>query len=165
MKMSILRASRSLKSCVWQLGIAAGIFSIVIFGHYQRFKKEGIWHQPVAIFFDFFFFTILVITLLRLIDREPLVMISDEGIWLRRNRFPFSRLDFSPWDDISGYWHEIRVFRGSVSDVLKVAVKSSDKQYRVDLTALGSESGEILQVFGAFARLNKIKDLGSESYT
>ena len=165
MKKQICKVPRSIKSCIWQLAFAGGIFSIVAFGHYQRFKKEGTWLQPLAILFDCFFFLIFLFTVLRLIDRKPLIMISDGGIWLRRSRFPFSKLDFSPWEDISGYWHEYRTVKGSTSVVLKVALKSSVRQYRIELTALGSASGDVSQIFHSYAKKNVITKLDSVTYT
>ena len=163
--MPICKASRSLKSCIWQLAISGGIFSIVFFGHYQRFKKEGTWLQPAAIFFDCFFFSFFLLTVLRLIDRKPLIIISDDGICLRRSRFPFSKLDFIPWNDISGYWQEYHTVKGTSSVVLKVALKSSGSQYRIELTALGSASGEASQIFHSYAKKNVITRLDNVTHT
>jgi hypothetical protein len=165
MKMSICKVPRSLKSCIWQLTVACGIFSIVAFGHYRRFKEEGTWLQPLAIIFDCFFFSIFLFTVLRVIDRKPLIVISDEGIWLRRSRFPFSKLDLIPWEDVSGYWHEYKTVMGSTTVVLKVAVKSSVRQYSIELTAIGSASDDVSQIFHSYAKKNVITRLESVSHT
>src|ERR1700751_2503106 len=109
-------------------------FAIVLSGlgftalhYFAGLPLEALTDLSIPIFPILFFivFTFFLLSVLKFVDRKPLLILSDCGISLRKSGLPFSELEEIPWNDISSYAaKKTRSFKGGGFYTLIVERKS-----------------------------------------
>lgn len=121
-------------------GISISIIGVVILSYFDIL--------PIAKLLDPWVLTYILIiaglpfifSLIKFIDKKPMIIIDNVGLSIRKSRFPFSSLEPIDWNDIKGYTAEVTQTRYNETCFLIISRKSTNKKYYVDLYDL--DNGE-----------------------
>jgi hypothetical protein len=101
--------------------------------------------NPFSLSLFLIFGVFFIIAFLKFIDRKPLLVISKEGLWVRKSRLPFSGLQQIDWNDIARCrLRVVHIIRNGTTRTLVIERKSSDKKYFLDLRDIKTDEKELL---------------------
>ncbi|OYU56807.1 MAG: hypothetical protein CFE25_06170 [Chitinophagaceae bacterium BSSC1] len=74
-----------------------------------------------------------LLSVLKYIDKKPMIIVDKSGVSIRKSRLPFSSLAQIEWNDIKGYTADVIHTKFSETCFLIISKKSTNKKYYVDL--------------------------------
>jgi len=154
----IINWKRSLLS----LAISILLLFVLTFGTYTQYQKKGFINIPI-VFFDIFFFLAFLYVFFQFLDRKPIIIVSEKGIAMRKNRIPFIGLKQFEWAEITYFHTTLNVSKGVTTFSLLIGGNSFNKEYSTDLSSLNIEPGEILKLIKQYSLKYNIQDLGRTS--
>jgi len=160
MEYETLIGTRKRRASFLTLLIATFFVILMLYGHYHRHLVEKTWLIYSCIFFDLFFFLGFVWALLEFLDNRPLIIISKDGIVMRKRWTPFSKSRHFPWSEIEYYLTQIHVIKGFINFFLIIGVKSSNKEYRTELSSLNISESDVLRSMKYYSTKYGFRDSG-----
>ncbi|MGC4103777.1 MAG: hypothetical protein QM738_20755 [Ferruginibacter sp.] len=101
--------------------------------------------------FSALFFIAFLFLFLQLLDRKPLIIISEKGIAMRKNSIPFAGLKQFEWTEISWYRTTLRVNKGIITHRLFIGGDTLNKEYYTEISALNVSEYDILNKLRRYA--------------
>jgi hypothetical protein len=132
-------------------GLFVASILLVLLHFLTNLSFQKIINPFALILFSIFFFPFFIIAFLKFLDKKPLLIISDNGISMRKHRLPFAGLEQIEWTDVAGYSAKINRLKNGSTKFLIVERKSRKKKYYVDLFDL-NVNGDVLGTLKSYAR-------------
>lgn len=124
------------------------------FYDYRHFNPDGINYL--------FFLILLAFTLywwFSYFDRQPKLKINEQGIWKRRNIFPFAPLHCIPWKEIVYYQLQQKPQKLTSPEILVIKTKQDQKEVQIGLTLLDVPATQLTELIRYYAIIYKFKEI------
>lgn len=121
--------------------------------HWEKFNQNVI---PTLAFLGFSL--IGVLSWIKLLDRNPLLIVNKKGIWVRKSILPFSPLKYFNWSEIR--FVELNTIKNKNirSTVLIIYRNENLKTNRIELDSLDYPMEEIISLVREFSKLLNYRD-------